>query len=169
MSNIFDKLTTDVLEKNLEKYLDKNSIFKHVSINKKNIIISVKDSNFHITIFRDQWNDYQKNTNLPEKLFHITHEKTQCSIYFVLNDKLEIREPSNFNYEQQDFGLNKSTRKRCDDKEINIIIKNFETLIKKIGNELGNNNESNYYQKYLKYKEKYLELKKQLQKLNENY
>ncbi|AYV78763.1 MAG: hypothetical protein Edafosvirus31_3 [Edafosvirus sp.] len=47
---VFDKLTTNVLEKNLAKSLDKNSIFTHVSINKKNIIISVKDSKFSILV-----------------------------------------------------------------------------------------------------------------------
>jgi len=164
MSELFDKLTYDMLEQNLQASLDKTSIFKQVNVNKKNIIINIKNSKYHISIFRDQWNDYQKNTNLAEKLFHVTNEKTQCSTYFVVDTELQIKKPSNFSYEQPEFGFNKSTRKPCVDDEINNIIGQFEVLVQKIAN-----TESDYYQKYLKYKEKYLQLKEQLKQLYDKY
>ena len=147
MMRIFDKLTDDVLEKYLPDAI-KGSIFTKLVVNKKNLIINIRNSKYHVTIFRDQWNDYGPN----EKLFHLTNEVTQCSIYFVFNGDMQVKEPGGFSYEQSEFGFNKSTRIRCDDTEIDKIMDIFSSIMKRIVDKFSN-------EKYLKYKSKYLNLK----------
>ena len=81
-----------------------------------------------------KWNHYP---NRKYALFHITHEKSydKCSIYFWIDKrKLRIKKipKEKFKYNQESFSMYSSTRSKCEDKHIKVIIKNFQRLLNKI-------------------------------------
>lgn len=108
----------------------------NVTVKPQYFLIKIKGTKFHISIYFDQWDYYHVFRKKYERLFHITDEELGCSRYYILDNKLRISEPANFKYEQDDFGYFKSTRKRCMDKSIDRIIKNFSRLINRIAHKL---------------------------------
>jgi hypothetical protein len=118
---------------------------KHFPVNSKPayIVITIPKTRYHITIFADQWDDYQKVTNMPYYLFHISSDDTiqgatsgysqdRCSSYFwVRKTDLNILPiPSKyFKYSQPDFDFYKSTRNPCNYNDISPIVGQFQNLL----------------------------------------
>lgn len=106
-----------------------------LSINDKYAVIKfLSDENFHVTIFKDQWDDYHKKTGHNYHLFHISSESetTKCSSYFwATTAKLKILSiPKNiFAYGQENFGLYSSTRQPCDMKSIAPTMRKLQVLM----------------------------------------
>jgi hypothetical protein len=151
----FNSLTYPNLLKTLQKIDLTDTIFSQIKTSKKYFIIDTKKTlpfnqpnhpdydpthptfKYHITIFQDQWDDYQSPSGLTAKLFHITHghyDQFRCSTYFILDKNLHIQEvPSaDFSYNQPDFGPTKSRRSKCTNKSLEFIIRHFEELIGQI-------------------------------------
>lgn len=109
-----------------------DSIFSRITIHPTYLMIHVKNLPFHITIFKDQWNEYP---NKKYHLFHITHEdeSDKCSSYFWVTNHLKIKNipPSKFKYGQEDYSMFSSTRNYCTDKAIKVIRVNFQKLLNK--------------------------------------
>lgn len=140
----FDLLTYNFLQKNIPKFLN-NTIFHNIISKNNYFIINIKNkfnkiNKYHITIFEDQWNKYISPSKISSKLFHITNEISKCSIYFILKDDMTIIEvpKSDFKYEQSEFNNYASTRIKCIDKNINIIIKEFTNVIQNIVHDIEN-------------------------------
>lgn len=91
---------------------------------------------YHITIFNDQWDNYETVTDEPYYMYHITSNTqypNKCSRYYRVSKKtLIISNIPHFEYGADTFSFYKSTRKPCDKDhliEINIW---FEKLLKNI-------------------------------------
>jgi len=89
---------------------------------------------YHITIYRDQWNDFRKITGLAYHLFHISSEKIipKCSTYFWVNTKnLLIKKipPEYFKYGQDQFSMQSSTRYPCSYSRIKHILQKFQKIL----------------------------------------
>ncbi len=109
-----------------------NTIFSRITVFPTYSMLHVRNMPFHITFFKDQWDDY------PDKrfhLFHITHEDEykKCSSYFWITNYLKIKNiPSTkFKYKQEDFSMFSSTRDYCKDKAVKVIRVNFQKLLYK--------------------------------------
>lgn len=115
----------------LVSYFKRQRIFK-INIKKNYFVLTLpKYYGYHITVFQDQWDDYELQTNMPYHLFHISSEmENKCSSYFWIDkEKHKIRTiPStHFRYEQDDYGFYSSTRKPCDiNNKVRVILKQFE-------------------------------------------
>jgi hypothetical protein len=100
-------------------------------------VIIIPKSQFHITIFQDQWDMYEHVTGLPFHLFHISNndEKNRCSSYFWVDKntyRLKYIPAEYFSYDQPNFSFFASTRKPCDITKIKIILKIFQKILKTI-------------------------------------
>jgi hypothetical protein len=90
---------------------------------------------FHVSVFRDQWDEYSRVIGLPYHLFHITsesHDSDKCSSYFWVGiDDLKITEiPSKyFMYEQDNYGFISSTRRQCDQHKISKHLDEFQKIL----------------------------------------
>lgn len=109
-----------------------NSIFSRLTVYPTYLMIHIRNLPFHITIFKDQWDDY------PDKrfhLFHITHEEDdkKCSSYFWITNFLKIKNipPNKFKYNQEDYSMFSSSRSYCKNKAIKVIKINFQKLLNK--------------------------------------
>jgi hypothetical protein len=129
-------LTYNDLLYNLKKYNFHHTLFSGVKEQRNYFILKTKKSPFHISIFKDQWEYYHVFAKEEARLFHLTHEQTKCSIYFVLDTEMKIREPNNFLYEQPTFGFSSSTRKKCDEHLLKDILSEFDKIIKVISKKL---------------------------------
>jgi hypothetical protein len=118
----------------LIKYLSKQKVYRFVP-KKDYFMIFNGDFPYHITVYRDQWDDYQDETNLPYHLFHITSnsEANKCSTYFWV-DKKSYRTKhipkKYFQYNQPDFGFYSSTRTSCEFKYIKPMIIVMEKMLR---------------------------------------
>lgn len=127
---------------NLLYYLKKTklhkSIFTKINVNFKNeyFIISVKKSNYHVSVFKDQWDLYHLFSKKKQKLFHITKDEPKCSIYFTIDDDMKIKQPDNFRYNQEKYNFFASTRNKCDDVVLKKIVDQFEIILNAIGEKL---------------------------------
>lgn len=123
-----------VTYKQLARYLKK--YHKHfISIKKNYLIIIFPNLNYHITVFKDQWDDYQKVTDLPYHLFHISSNNVdnRCSSYFWVNKyNLHIKNiPKNyFKYNQPDYSFYGSTRNMCSSNSIKHMLQVFQKILK---------------------------------------
>lgn len=141
----YEILTYDALLHNI-KYHFNNTVFNNVIPRKGYFVINLNSSStnpshyYHITVFQDQWDDYISPSKKVAKLFHITHEITKCSLYLLLTNKLQIEMVNNkdFKYEQPDFSHHSSTRQKCVDDSLNIIINQFQIVINRLANYLYN-------------------------------
>ncbi len=102
-------------------------------------VIVFPKSEYHLTIFRDQWDDYQKITGHPYYLFHISSNNVEnrCSIYWWVDKKnLRIhRIPDNiFKYSQPNYSIIASTRQPCRTIDIAFILKFFGKFLRGINN-----------------------------------
>lgn len=109
------------------------SVFSRITIYPTYFMIHTRNMPYHITIFRDQWDNY------PDKeyhLFHITHEEDdkKCSSYFWMTNDLKIKNiPSTrFKYDQEDFSMFSSSRGYCKSKTVKVIRVNFQKLLDRI-------------------------------------
>lgn len=126
MKNLtYKKLLIKLLEADF-----KNTCLKSIQVY-PNIyfMVNTRYRSFHVTIFINQWDDY---IDKKYSLIHITKQNV-CSKYFRVNKKLDIEEIPKFlfKYEQDEFSMKTSTRKKCTDKIIKKIIKDFEKVLKK--------------------------------------
>jgi hypothetical protein len=99
-------------------------------------VILFPNSRYHITIYRDQWDDYPKITGMPYHLFHISSDDVdnRCSSYYWVDDRNRIKKiPSElFKYRQSDYGYSSSTRYPCQFNCIKKILKFFQDILKNI-------------------------------------
>lgn len=103
------------------------------------ILINPPESNYHITIFKDQWDNYHFDSHFAYHLFHISsnNNDSKCSSYFwVDKNKYYIRHIPNkyFSYNQSIFSYYKSTRNRCSLKDIIPSIQFFSLILQNIKN-----------------------------------
>jgi hypothetical protein len=91
-------------------------------------------ADYHITIYSDQWDLYQKQTGLPYHLFHISSNKIdpKCSTYFwvdIHTNQIKHIPSKYFLYGQESYGYNKSTRFPCEYYLIKPLLKRFQKLL----------------------------------------
>lgn len=108
----------------------------------KNIyfVIMIPNANYHISIFQDQWDNYETITDNPYYLFHISsdNEINRCSSYFwVRKSDLKIKKIplKYFKYNQPEYNFNSSTRNQCNHQEIKPILSFFQKILDKLYNE----------------------------------
>lgn len=118
--------------------LKKLLLHNHVnhSVRKNYLVINVPESEYHITIFQDQWDMYETETSYPYYLFHLSSnsEKNRCSIYFWVDKKnYRIKSiPSNlFLYDQPIYTFTSSTRSPCFYGDIKFLLKYFQKILNK--------------------------------------
>ncbi|AGF85570.1 hypothetical protein QJ854_gp212 [Moumouvirus goulette] len=120
------------LLKNLSKI---NNLF--LSIKNNYLIITLPNNNYHITIFKDQWDNYQKQMNKPYHLFHISSNNTnnKCSSYFwVYKKNYKIYKIPNkyFKYNQPSYNFEASTRYPCLYQEIKELLVYFGSILSRM-------------------------------------
>lgn len=125
-------ITYDNLLSNLQKQ-------RHYHISAKNnyFVLLVSGSKYHITVFRDQWDDYENISNLPFHLFHISSdsEQNRCSSYFWVDKKsrrIKKIPGKYFQYNQPSYDFFSSTRSPCKLSDIKFLLKIFQRIINKI-------------------------------------
>lgn len=124
----------------LISYLKKQNIFKiNITSNYCVITLQNKTYQYHITIYQDQWDDYENVTKFPYHLFHISsnNEKNKCSSYFWVdksNFYIRTIPKKYFNYGQQNFSFYSSRRQPCKLSMIKILIKAFQKFLQSIKN-----------------------------------
>lgn len=119
----------------LVEYLDK--YYKNLlSIKNNYFVISMPNFDHHITVYEDQWNNYQELSGLPYYLFHMSSSDTtttKCSIYFwvsKINGKI-LRIPKKFfTYGQNHYSHMGSTRPKCKFLKVVMLVKFFRRVIK---------------------------------------
>lgn len=117
-------------------YLKKQKVYP-ISLKSKYVVILVPGSKYHVTIFQDQWDEYQNVTGLPYHLFHISsdHLENRCSSYFWVkrsNYRIKKIPKKYFQYGQPAFGFYSSTRMPCSLSEIIFLLKKFQGMLNKI-------------------------------------
>ncbi len=120
----------------LLKYLRKQQNYP-MSVRKNYLVISVPNTAYHITVFQDQWDDYEKTADKPYHLFHISSndEINRCSSYFwARKDNYQIQNiPTEFfTYDQMDYSFFSSTRKPCSLNNIRKLLDAFQKLLNRI-------------------------------------
>lgn len=126
---IFDLINFNDLESKLRRCCNKNLV-----IRRDYLVIKYDDIDYHVTIFKDQWDDYYQKTGRPYYLFHISTNDpvNKCSTYLwvdILTHGITMVPPKYFKYEQSSFDFNGSTRKPCDINKILILIKRFQKIL----------------------------------------
>ena len=107
------------------------------SIRKNYFVVIVRGSKYHVTVFQDQWNEYENVTGQPYHLFHISSddEANRCSSYFWV-DKQTYRikkiPAQYFKYNQPTYDYFSSTRSPCSFSDIKFILKIFQRILRKI-------------------------------------
>jgi len=97
-------------------------------------MIQIPNFDYHITIFRDQWDLYKSETNLPYHLFHVTSNNLdiKCSTYFwvdLYTNQIKKIPDKYFKYGQPTYNLGASTRFPCDYKSIKPALKLFQKFL----------------------------------------
>jgi hypothetical protein len=101
---------------------------------KKEYSVLLICKNFHISIFQDQWDNYEKLVNMPYYLFHVSSNEStgKCSTYFwVDKETLQIKNIPDkfFKYESETYDHTKSTRSKCKFIDIKPSIKKFQKIL----------------------------------------
>lgn len=127
-------ISYDILSKYLQKYYKYNTNIRDKYLVITNHNISKK---YHITIFRDQWDDYSTVTTLPFHLFHLSSDDVdnRCSSYFWINKKnyLIQKIPNKyFQYNQPVYNFSNSTRSPCNFTELSPLLKFFQKILKRL-------------------------------------
>ena len=107
---------------------------KVTTVKKGYIVLSIPDNQYHITIFRDQWDDYEKIMKKPYHLFHISsnNEENRCSSYFwadIYALKIQKIPRGQFLYNQPSYSLQSSTRSPCLLSEIMGLVRVFQRML----------------------------------------
>lgn len=97
-------------------------------------IIMIPGMNYHVSIFREQWDDYEKESGKPYYLFHISsnNEKDRCSSYFWVSKNKNIIKKiprEYFLYNQINYTFFSSTRGPCYLWDIKPLLKIFQKIL----------------------------------------
>ena len=131
------KLKYNKLIYNLNNANFNYTCFKSVTFYPNRYFIINSKFAFHITVFKDQWNNY------PIKkyaLFHVTYDppknstNKKCSLYFRVDNDMNILDiPKNeMKYKKKDYGMFRSTREKCTQKIIKKLKNDFQKILKKM-------------------------------------
>ena len=106
------------------------------SIKSNYVVILFPKSEYHVSIFKDQWDEYEFLTGKPYYQFHVSSNNIdqRCSSYFwVKKSTNRIRKiPSKyFYYDQPVYSINESTRSPCKLRKIMPILKLFQKFLKR--------------------------------------
>lgn len=117
-------------------YLNKQHEYP-VNTKQRYSVVVVPGSKYHITVFQDQWNDYQNVTGLPFHLFHISSdsEENRCSSYFWVDKntyRIKKIPGKYFKYNQPAYNFYNSTRNPCHLSDIMPILKKFQRILLKM-------------------------------------
>lgn len=114
----------------------RKNILDQYKLSTKNFyfVIIIPNVNYHISIFKDQWDNYETVSGKPYYLFHISsnNENARCSSYFwARKSDLKIKKipPKYFKYNQYSYDFFASTRSQCSYVEIEKIILCFQNLL----------------------------------------
>jgi len=115
--------------------LQKQNIYP-ISIKSNYLVIMIPGMDYHITIYQNQWDDYEKQMEKPYHLFHISSnsEENRCSSYFWVNKnthRIQKIPKRYFSYNQPSYSFNSSTRNPCHLSDIIKILKIFQKLLLK--------------------------------------
>ena len=120
----------------IKEFLMQNSSYLF-SIKSQYMVISVPNTNYHITIYKDQWDDYENISGKPYHLFHISSniEDNRCSTYFwvdSLNNRIKHIPSKYFKYNQSSFDFFSSRRNSCKLESIRYLLDFFQKFLWKI-------------------------------------
>mgnify|MGYP003445655108 FL=1 len=140
---------------NIKDIVNIKTPFK-ISIKSNYLVLSIpKISEYHITVYENQWDYYSDFTDFEYYLFHISSNSTEnrCSTYYwVKTSGLNIVDiPSNyFRYEQETYDMFSSTRKKCNKNEsIFLLLSMFEHALKQLKKYLKSRKKHYKYTKIL--------------------
>ena len=110
------------------------ALLPSITIKSNYIVINVSGSDYHITIFVDQWDDYEEVSYKPYYLFHISSngETDRCSSYFWVDKKtnrIKKIPRKYFNYNQPTYNFFSSTRSPCHLRDIEFLLKVFQRIL----------------------------------------
>jgi len=112
----------------------KNQHMFPVSIKKNYSVIMVPGTDYHITIFNDQWDNYEIISGKPYHLFHISsdNELNRCSSYFWVSkytNKVKKIPRQYFMYNQPNYTFFSSTRSPCHLWDVKPLLKIFQNIL----------------------------------------
>lgn len=117
-------------------YKFKKISYYNIVVKPKYCVITFPNAAYHITIYQDQWDDYQSVTGLPYHLFHVSsvEKEDRCSSYFWIDKTFKIKNipKKYFCYEQDAYNFFGSTRRQCVYAEIKSILKQFQHVLTKV-------------------------------------
>lgn len=123
------ELTFDSLVEHLEDYYG-------YEVTKKDayVVVTFPGEKYHITIYADQWDEYEAQTGKPYYLFHASSDRTdnRCSIYFWVDKsthKISLVPANDFDYNCTSFNFHQSTREKCDPQSVDSIIRKFQKIL----------------------------------------
>lgn len=127
---------TEITYSILINYLENQKRYP-ISIKNNYTVINFPSTNYHITIYQDQWDEYSSVTGLPYHLFHISSEDTEdrCSSYFWVrrsDNRIQAIPKKYFRYNQPNYNFYSSTRFPCKLKYIRFHLKSFSRILSKI-------------------------------------
>ena len=99
------------------------------------VVVYIPRMQYHITIYQDQWDEYENVSNKPYHLFHISSNKefNRCSSYFWVdknNHRISKIPIKYFTYNQPIFNFFTSTRNSCKPSDVLIpLLKVFQKII----------------------------------------
>lgn len=119
----------DLLEFLRKKFTDTT-----LTIKPEYFVINKPGSQYHITVYQNQWDDYEKEIAKPYHLFHISSNRVEnrCSSYFWVNRityKIRSIPTKYFKYNQNKYSLTTSTRSPCLLKDILRTLRYFQKIL----------------------------------------
>ena len=120
-------------------FLSKNQTKFTIQVKDIYMMIQIPKYEYHITIFRDQWDQFRDETDLNYYLFHVSSEKTdpKCSTYFWVDMETNLikKIPAEyFAYGQEKFSMKSSTRMPCDYELIKDVVSKFQKILLHVTN-----------------------------------
>jgi hypothetical protein len=105
-----------------------------ISLKSNYCVIIIPGTDYHITIYQDQWDRYEEVSRKPYHLFHISlnAEIGRCSSYFWVNKySYRVKKiPRNyFLYNQPSYSFFSSTRSPCHLRNIIGLLKIFQKIL----------------------------------------
>lgn len=107
------------------------------TIKKNYLVILIPNIDYHITVFADQWDNYELSMYKPYHLFHISSnsEVERCSSYYWVDKEMyRIRKipKKYFKYNQPTYGFDSSTRSPCDFVNVKNLLTHFQKILWRI-------------------------------------
>lgn len=104
------------------------------SIKSGYFVVAVNGLDYHITVYQDQWDDYEEVTGNKYHLFHISSEQqlNRCSSYFWVSkqdNRIKKIPPQYFSYNQPSYNFTASTRSPCQLEDIDTLLKIFQQIL----------------------------------------